>query len=164
MKGKTLSLLGCILFVAASSSLAQVAPPDIEKPLDPPPFEVPLDGKPDGVPVVPNITIPERPTVVVPDGDDTETPELPERPEVPLTPTAMLEQLMDIVKQLQAIKETAKTERQAIRDTVKETLKAWVEEQRAQAKETAEAAKAMKDNLPSVSDIVESAKNEGRGR
>jgi hypothetical protein len=67
-------------------------------------------------------------------------------------------------QQAELASQAAAEERKLIREAIKETLKQWAEVQREQAKELKEAAKEMKDSLPSVSDIVDSAKTEGRGR
>ena len=72
---------------------------------------------------------------------------------------AFLEEQQELRKQL---KQGTAAERAAIREQIRERFAEWRDSQRQHVQEVREAAKDIKNNVPSVSDIVDSAKQEGR--
>jgi F0F1-type ATP synthase membrane subunit b/b' len=74
---------------------------------------------------------------------------------------AFLKQQQDLMAQL---KTASKAEREALRQQVRENLDAWLEQQKAQIQDIREQAREIKNNVPSISDVVDSGKGEGRSR
>jgi hypothetical protein len=133
----------------------------------PPTIERPPSGQP---------AIAARPTVIPP--VSAPTLDTPARPELPGQPTPSAD-LRDLVKDFQTARESflkqqqdlmaqlktaSKAEREALRQQVRENLDAWLEQQKAQIQDIREQAREIKNNVPSISDVVDSGKGEGRSR
>lgn len=117
-----------------------------------------VPGGPQVPPQKPGTGAPERPPSVgkptIPAGD---LQDLVKR--FQLQRRAFLEEQQELRKQL---KQGTAAERAAIREQIRERFAEWRDSQRQHVQEVREAAKDIKNNVPSVSDIVDSAKEEGR--
>lgn len=126
----------------------------------------------------PNIA--ERPVVIAP----TPAPDRPDLPQDPhrSTPSKQLppsETLRSLVKDFQSarqaylkqqrslldqLKQSTAEEREAIRQQLKENLQAWLEEQKMHIQELRDQARDIRNNVPAIGDVIDAAKDEGRGR
>lgn len=150
--------------LVAHGAHAQGNPPGVNPP---PTIERPPSGQP---------AIVARPTVIPP--VSATTPGTPARPELPGQPAPSAD-LRDLVKDFQTARESflkqqqdllaqlkaaSKEEREALRQQLRENLDAWLEQQKAQVQDIREQAREIKNNVPSISDVVDSGKGEGRSR
>ncbi len=118
----------------------------------------------------------ERPVVVPPVKKG--QPEKPEKPERPQRPSGVVE-MQDLIKDFQSardsylkdrqellkqLKAATAEERAALREQMKQNMAEWREAQKQHAQELRDAAKDIKNSVGSVSDIIDSAKQEGRGK
>lgn len=162
MKTRILLFLACTHFGATMGSVAHA------QATNPP---VPIDRPSAGQPA-----IAERPTVIP--LETTRSGNGPARPELP-GQTAPSSELRDLVKDFQTaraaylkqqqellaqLKAASKEERDALRQQLRENLDVWLEQQKAQIQDIREQAREIKNNVPSIRDVVESGGGEGRNR
>lgn len=124
-------------------------PPDVTDPVDPP--ETPPNPEPPVKPEKPEV--PARPVGV------TELRDLIQ--EFKSAREGFLQQRLELVKQLRSA--TAE-ERATIRESIQQNLAEWRTAQREHVQELREAAKDIKNTVGSVSDAIDSARQEGRGK
>lgn len=74
---------------------------------------------------------------------------------------AFQKQQQELLRQL---KTASEEQRAAIREQIKEHLQSWIEEQKAHLQEIRDQAKDIKNNVPAISDVIDSGRGEGRGR
>jgi hypothetical protein len=165
-----------IIFVAtmalaiwgANTAFAQGEPPGTNSP---PPVPSAIERPPSGQPA-----IADRPTVIPP--VTAPTPDTPARPSLP-GQTTPASGVSDLVKDFQTARETflkqqqdllaqlktaSKEEREALRQQLRENMDAWLEQQKAQMQDIRDQAREIKNNVPSISDVVNSGAGEGRDR
>ena len=166
---KTFLIASAVLAIlGANAAFAQGDPPATNSP---PPTPSAIERPPSGQPA-----IADRPTVIPP--VITPTPDTPARPGLP-GQTAPASEVSDLVKDFQTARETflkqqqdllnqlktaSKEEREALRQQLRENLDAWLEQQKSQLQDIRDQAREIKDNVPSISDVVNSGAGEGRGR
>jgi hypothetical protein len=167
---RTLLASGLSLAVGAGSVLSQTNPAASAPAAQP----VAPTAKP---PPTGQAPIPERP-VVIPPAAKPQGRNLPEPPARP-DRHAPSEAVKDLVRDFQAarqaflnqqkelqrqLKHATREDREAIRKQLKENLQIWLEQQKAQLQELRDQARDLRSNLPAISDVIDSAKGEGRGR
>ena len=137
-------------------------------------------GRPPVNPPVSSPAIVERPTVI-PMPTAPEAPDMPARPDRPTIaerpePAKAVKDLVkdfqsarqDFIRHQQELNRQLKTasdeQRAAIRAQLKDSLNSWLDEQKAHLQELRDQAKDIRNNVPSIKDVIDSAGGEGRGR